>query len=102
MRTAAPACARGCASWRACTKWRPVADAPEGGAILITECLQNDFVAPISKHDPLPNLLHVGYEEARRLLGENPREGPVARAMAWAAEQEGLAVIHIRDWHDGA
>ena len=39
--------------------------------VLITQCLQRDFVDPIGPHDPLPNLLHVGYSEAARLLGLN-------------------------------
>ena len=41
--------------------------------VLITQCLQRDFVDPIGPHDPLPNLLHVGYSEATRLLGPTPR-----------------------------
>ena len=49
--------------------------------ILFTQCLQNDFVAPIGKYDPLPNLLHVGYSEAKRLIGEKPDEGPVSTVM---------------------
>ena len=71
-------------------------------AILITQCLQNDFVKPIGRHEPLPNQLHVGHEEARRLMGDKPDEGPVARLMSWAegARPEDLQVIHIRDWHD--
>lgn len=71
-------------------------------SILITQCLQNDFVKPIGKLDRLPNKLHIGYEETKRLMGENPEEGPVARVMRWACEQpeESLALIHIRDWHD--
>jgi nicotinamidase-related amidase len=70
-------------------------------SFLITQCLQNDFVQPIGKNDPLPNLLHVGWEEARRLMGEHPAEGPVARMMAWAHAQpaDRLQLIHIRDWH---
>lgn len=35
--------------------------------VLITQCLQRDFVDPIGPHDPLPNLLHVGYSEAASL-----------------------------------
>ena len=71
-------------------------------SILITQCLQNDFVKPIGPHDPLPNLLHVGLDEARRLMGEDPAKGPVARVMRWAYElpSDDLKVIHIRDWHD--
>jgi len=70
-------------------------------ALLLTQCLQNDFVKPIGPHERLPNLLHIGYEESRRLMGENPAEGPVARVMQWAYAQsdEALALIHIRDWH---
>jgi protein-tyrosine phosphatase/nicotinamidase-related amidase len=71
-------------------------------AILITQCLQNDFVKPIGKYDPLPNLLHVGYEESVRLMGLNPKEGPVTNIMKWAYSQseEELEIIHIREWHD--
>ena len=71
-------------------------------AILITECLQNDFVKPIQDGESLPNLLHVGRAEARRLLGENPKDGPVARVMQWAygRPKNELAIIHLRDWHD--
>ena len=39
-------------------------------SLLITQCLQNDFVKPIGKYDPLPNLLHIGYEESIRLIEE--------------------------------
>jgi protein-tyrosine phosphatase/nicotinamidase-related amidase len=71
-------------------------------SILITQCLQNDFVRPIGRHDKLPNLLHVGFDEAQRLMGEDPAEGPVARVMRWAYDlpDDRLRVIHIRDWHD--
>ena len=71
-------------------------------SILITQCLQNDFVRLLDKYDPLPNYLHVGYDEANRLLGERVEEGPVAQIMHWAYEQspEELKIIHIRDWHD--
>ncbi|MGJ4787271.1 phosphatase domain-containing protein [Leptospira koniambonensis] len=69
--------------------------------ILITQCLQNDFVEPIQKYDPVPNLLHVGYGEALRLMGENPEEGPVLSFMEWAYSEpeSNLEIIHIRDWH---
>ena len=72
-------------------------------AILITESLQNDFVGPLGRFDPLPNFLHVGHEEARRLMGDNPDEGPVAKVIEWAYGQDAdkLAIIHIRDWHTG-
>lgn len=71
-------------------------------AILITDCLQNDFVGRIGRFDSLPNALHIGYEESLRLLGEDPAHGPVARVIAWAHQQPDsrLRVVHIRDWHD--
>jgi protein-tyrosine phosphatase/nicotinamidase-related amidase len=71
-------------------------------SILITQCLQNDFVEPIQKYDPIPNLLHVGYSESRRLMGENPSEGAVIAFMEWALKQpkDSLEIIHIRDWHN--
>ena len=71
-------------------------------AILMTQCLQNDFIKPIGRHDALPNGLHVGSEEARRLMGSKPSEGPVAHVMRWAYAQDEarLKIIHIRDWHD--
>jgi len=71
-------------------------------ALLITQCLQNDFVKPLGPHDPLPNLLHIGHSESKRLLGENPAEGPIAKIMAWAYQlpDDALDLIHIRDWHD--
>ncbi len=71
-------------------------------SLLITQCLQNDFVEPIERFDPIPNQLHVGHAEALRLLGATPAEGPVERMMQWAyAQPDALVrVVHIRDWHD--
>ena len=73
-------------------------------SILITQCLQTDFVQPIGRYDVVPNRLHVGFAEALRLMGDTPSEGPVARLMRWAngTSDDVLRVIHIRDWHDGA
>ncbi len=70
--------------------------------ILITQCLQRDFVDPIGPHDPLPNLLHVGYSEAARLLGPEPSAGPMAQLIGWARSlsSDVIDLIHIRDWHD--
>ena len=70
--------------------------------VLITQCLQRDFVAPIGPHDPLPNLLHVGYTEATRLLGPEPGAGPLAQLIDWthSLPPDEIEVIHIRDWHD--
>src|SRR5262245_61808872 len=71
-------------------------------SILITQCLQRDFVDPIGPHDPLPNLLHVGPVEATRLLGAEPAAGPLAQLMQWARRMadDDLSIVHIRDWHD--
>ncbi len=71
-------------------------------SLLFTQCLQNDFVEPIGRFDPIPNQLHVGHAEALRLLGQNPAEGPVERVMRWAYAQpdERVRVVHIRDCHD--
>jgi protein-tyrosine phosphatase len=71
-------------------------------AILFTQCLQNDFVKPIGRYDPIPNRLHIGYSEARRLVGADPAEGPLGRMMEWASQvpAQALAIIHIRDWHE--
>jgi len=73
-------------------------------ALLITQCLQYDFVAPIGRYDALPNLLHIGFEEARRLMGDAPDQGPVARFMRWAYGRPDaeLKLVHIRDWHDAS
>ncbi|MGP8161641.1 MAG: phosphotransferase [Candidatus Dormibacteria bacterium] len=70
--------------------------------ILITQCLQRDFVDPIGPQDPLPNLLHVGHAEATRLLGPDPSAGPVAQLIEWAHQlpEDEIDIVHIRDWHD--
>lgn len=70
--------------------------------ILITQCLQNDFVMPVGLHDQLPNSLHIGYHESKRLMGENPNEGMLVRLMKWAYSltKDQLEIINIRDWHD--
>ncbi|MCC6594138.1 MAG: isochorismatase family protein [Xanthomonadales bacterium] len=70
--------------------------------LLLTDCLQHDFVGPIGRFQSLPNALHVGHEESRRLLGPDPAQGPVAQLAAWAHARPDseLRVIHIRDWHD--
>ena len=71
-------------------------------SILITDCLQHDFVGPVERFEGLPNALHVGHDESLRLLGPQPEEGPVMRMLAWAHQQpdSDLKVIHVRDWHD--
>jgi nicotinamidase-related amidase len=72
--------------------------------VLITQCLQRDFVDPIGPHDPLPNALHVGSVEATRLLGERPSGGPLAQLIDWTRSlpKDQIELIHIRDWHDAA
>ncbi|MDP2305653.1 MAG: phosphotransferase [Pseudomonadota bacterium] len=70
--------------------------------VLITQCLQRDFVDPIRPGDPLPNRLHVGADEAQRLLGDDPAQSPLAQLLAWSRGAPGLHLIHIRDWHDPA
>ncbi|WP_156502313.1 cysteine hydrolase family protein, partial [Oleiphilus sp. HI0067] len=71
-------------------------------AVLITQCLQNDFVKPLASGEPLPNQLHVGHEESKRLIGEDIDTGPIGRFMDWANAQPSnqLNTIHIRDWHN--
>jgi protein-tyrosine phosphatase/nicotinamidase-related amidase len=70
--------------------------------VLITQCLQQDFVAPLLDGDPVPCLLHVGHREARRLCGEDAEQGTLAGFLRWAHQQppDRLRIIHIRDWHD--
>ena len=74
---------------------------PVARAVLFTQCLQNDFVKPIGRYDTTPNELHIGAAEARRLMGDDPREGAMARMMEWAYDQspEELAIVNILDWH---
>ena len=71
-------------------------------SILITQCLQNDFTKLIGKFDPIPNLLHIGYEEERRILSEKVEDGPVTTVMDWAyhTAPEDLNIIHIRERHN--
>ena len=71
------------------------------GAVLFTQCLQNDFVKPIGRYDTTPNDLHIGAAEARRLMGDDPREGAMARMMEWAygRSPEELTIVNILDWH---
>jgi nicotinamidase-related amidase len=74
--------------------------------LLFSECLQNDFVAPMPAGAPLPNELHIGRAESRRLLGDPDgawaEEGPLARFLAAFRRGAGPShsSVHIRDWHD--
>ena len=67
--------------------------------VLFTQTLQNDFVRKLAPGEPLPNLLHVGREESRRLLGDDPAEGPLARFLRAFAAGSRQVSVHIRDWH---
>lgn len=73
-------------------------------SVLITQCIQRDFVDPVRPYDPVPNRLHVGHAEATRLLGLDPGAGPLMQLMRWARAQSpaDLAIVHVRDWHDPA
>lgn len=70
--------------------------------LLLTQCLQKDFVEPLDKFDPLPNALHVGYKESQRLLFGNTEEDPVRSTISWAysVPDEKLKLVHVRDWHN--
>src|ERR1700722_7524631 len=70
--------------------------------ILITQCLQQDFIGTIGRFEPIPNLLHVGFHEAARLVGDNPATSPLNAFMRWAYRQspDALKIINVRDWHD--
>src|SRR5688572_28501465 len=69
--------------------------------VLFTQTLQNDFVRKLAPGEPLPNMLHVGREESRRLLGEAPADGPLARFLRAFADGARHVSVHIRDWHSG-
>jgi len=64
--------------------------------------MQTDFVGPVTRFASLPDTPHVGHDESRRLLGDNPAEDAVSRVIAWAHAQPDstLRVSHVRDWHD--
>lgn len=70
--------------------------------VLITQCLQPDFIAPLGRCEPLPNILHVGHAEAARLLGDSPEIGPLAQFMDRVRryEETPMEIIHICDCHD--
>jgi len=72
------------------------------GAILLTQCLQRDFV---DLEPPSPNRLHLGQRMVRRLRGLDngvDRLGQFLRAAYTAPGHDNLTVINIRDWHDQA
>ncbi len=69
-------------------------------SLLVCECLQNDFIAPLPPGTPAPNKLHIGREEALRLVGADPSKGPLVRALSACTAAEHMRVVHVRDWHD--
>lgn len=71
-------------------------------SILVSQCLQQDFVGPVGPWDPLPCTLHIGAIESGRLLGPDPSDGPLSRFCDWAHAQPvaKLRVLHVRDHHD--
>jgi nicotinamidase-related amidase/tRNA A-37 threonylcarbamoyl transferase component Bud32 len=73
---------------------------PRPRALLICECLQNDFIAPIPAGKPAPNKLHIGRDEALRVVGADPAMGPLVRALSACAGSDHLRIVHVRDWHD--
>lgn len=70
--------------------------------LLFTQCLQNDFVAPVPAGRAIPNQLHIGPAESHRLVGDDPRTGPLGRFLEafYAGAGPDHAAVHIRDWHD--
>jgi len=69
-------------------------------SLLICECLQNDFIAPIAAGQPPPNKLHIGRDESLRIVGADPARGPLVRTLTACAAAEHVRIVHIRDWHD--
>jgi hypothetical protein len=67
--------------------------------ILITQCVQNDFVRTLAEGEALPNLVHVGRLEAERLCGSQGALIPFLRA-AHAVPPADLAIVHVVDHHD--
>jgi len=66
--------------------------------ILITQCLQNDFVKPLASGEPLPNQLHIGHNESQRLVGEDIHSGPLGRFMLWATSQRAEQAGHLKQF----
>ena len=44
--------------------------------------------------------MHIGREEALRLVGADPAKGPLVRALSACTAAEHVRVVHVRDWHD--
>lgn len=67
--------------------------------LLLTQCVQKDFLRPLADGEPLPNLVHVGRLEAERLCG---RAGALVEFLKAAHEVDParLAIVHVVDRHD--
>lgn len=68
-------------------------------ALLLTQCVQNDFVRPLAAGETLPSLVHVGRFEAERLCGPAGALAGFLRA-AHAVDPRDLAIVHVADAHD--
>ena len=67
--------------------------------LLITQCVQKDFVRPLAVGEPLPNLVHVGRLEAERLCGQTGALVEFLR-QAHRVDPARLAIVHMVDRHD--
>lgn len=68
-------------------------------AILITQCVQRDFVRTLGEGEALPNLVHVGRLEADRLCGPLGSLVPFLE-RAHAVPPSRLTIVHVGDRHD--
>ena len=84
----------------------------EDFSILITNCLQNDFIGKFpeqvgtnysgSLDFDSSTFMHVGKPESQRLLGSDYKSGPLKNFMNWARRQSSahLEIIHVRFWNE--
>lgn len=71
----------------------------EASSILLTQCLQEDFLRPLAPGEELPNLVHVGRLESQRLCGAT---GSLRGFLEQVnrIDPSRLAIVHVRDVHD--
>lgn len=71
------------------------------GSILITQCLQKDF---IDLNPPSPNKLNLGSRMIKMMRGDlehgEDRLSEVIRQFYSATGNQNVVKIHIRDWHN--
>ena len=84
----------------------------EDYGVLITFCLQNDFIGKFpgssgtnysgSLDYDSSTFMHVGKPESQRLLGSDFKSGPLKHFMTWARRQspKNLEILHIRFWNE--